>query len=96
MEVMGYLGYIKISQQGTGNSTKTVNKRKLDGFLGGSDGKESVHNAGDLGSIPGLERSPGGGSDNSLQYSCLENPCGQRSLEGDSPWGCQESKRLSD
>ena len=73
MEVMGYLEYIVISQ-GTGSSMKNVNKRKLDGFLGGSDGKESVHNAGDLGSIPGLGRSPGGGSDNSLQYSCLENP----------------------
>ena len=61
MEVMGYLGYIVISQQGTGSSMKNVNKRKLDGFLGGSDGKESVHNAGDLGSIPGLGRSPAGG-----------------------------------
>ena len=37
----------------------------------GSDGKESVCNVGDLGSIPGLERSLGGG--NPLQYSCLEN-----------------------
>ena len=40
---------------------------------GGSDGKESTHNAGDPGSIPGLERSPGEGNVNSLQYSCLEN-----------------------
>ena len=37
-------------------------------------GKESTCNAGDLGSIPGLERSPGGGNSNPLQYSCLENP----------------------
>ena len=43
----------------------------------GSDGKESSCNAGDLGSIPGLARSPGGGHDNSLQYSCLENPMGR-------------------
>ena len=43
-------------------------------FPGGSDGKESVCNAGDLGSIPGLGRSPGGGYGNALQYSCLENP----------------------
>ena len=43
-------------------------------FLGGSDGKASDCNAGDLGSIPGLERSPGGGNGNPPQYSCLENP----------------------
>ena len=43
------------------------------GFLGGSAGKESTHNAGDLGSIPGLGRSPGEGNDYILQYSCLEN-----------------------
>ena len=44
------------------------------GFPGGSDGKESACNAGDLGSIPGLGRSPGGGNGYPLQYSCLENP----------------------
>ena len=42
-------------------------------FPGGSDGKVSVYNAGDLGSIPGLGRSPAEGNDNPLQYSCLEN-----------------------
>ena len=42
--------------------------------FGGSDGKESTCDAGDLGSIPGLRRSPGGGHGNPLQYSCLENP----------------------
>ena len=41
---------------------------------GGSDGKESAHNAGDLGLIPGLGRSPGNGKGNPLQDSCLENP----------------------
>ena len=41
---------------------------------GGSDGKASGYNAGDLGSIPGLGRSPGEGNGNPLQYSCLENP----------------------
>ena len=39
-----------------------------------SAGKESACNAGDLGSIPGLGRCPGGGHGNPLQYSCLENP----------------------
>ena len=42
-------------------------------FPGGSDGKESTCNAGDLGSIPGLGRSPGEGNGCSFQYSCLEN-----------------------
>ena len=40
---------------------------------GGSDGKESSCNAGDLGSIPGLGKSPEGGNGNPLQYSCLES-----------------------
>ena len=44
-----------------------------------------------LGLIPGLGRSPGRGHGNLLQYSCLENPHGQRSLAGYSPWGCKES-----
>ena len=44
------------------------------GFLGGSDGKASVCNAGDLGLIPGSGRSPGEGNGKPLQYSCLENP----------------------
>ena len=58
------------------------------GFPHGSDGKESAYNAGDLSLIPGLGRSLGFG--NPLQYSCLENPRGQRSLEDHSPWGCKE------
>ena len=44
------------------------------GFPGGSDSKESACNVGDLGLITGLGRSPGGGHDNPLRYSCLENP----------------------
>ena len=43
------------------------------GFPGGSDGKESVCNAGDLGLIPGSGRSPGEGDGNPLHCSCLEN-----------------------
>ena len=60
------------------------------GFPGGSDGKESACSVGDLGLIPGLGRFPGGGHGNPLQYSGLENPHGQRSLEGYSQWGCKE------
>ena len=44
------------------------------GFLGGLDGKASACKVGDLGSIPGLGRSPGEGNGNPLQHSCLENP----------------------
>ena len=44
------------------------------GFPGSSDSKESACNAGDLGSIPGLGRSPGGRNGYPLQCSCLENP----------------------
>ena len=54
-------------------------------FPGGSDDKESICNVRDLGSIPGLERSPGEGHGNPLQYSCLENPHGQMSLADYSP-----------
>ena len=43
-------------------------------FAGGSDGKASTSNAGDLGLIPGSGRSPGEGNGNPLQCSCLENP----------------------
>ena len=53
---------------------------------GGAEVKASACNAGDLGSIPGLRRSPGEGNGNPLQDSCLENP-----IVGYSPWGCKES-----
>ena len=43
------------------------------GFSGGSDSKESSHNVEDPELIPGLEKSPGEGNGNPLQYSCLEN-----------------------
>ena len=68
------------------------------GFPGGLDGKESACSARDLGSIPGLGRSPGGGHGNPLQFSCLENPRGQKSPVGYSPLGRKESdatERLS-
>ena len=46
----------------------------ISGFPGGSEVKASACNVGELGSIPGLGRSPGEGNGNLLQYSCLENP----------------------
>ena len=66
------------------------------GFPGGSYGKESACNVGDLGSIPGLGRAPGGGHGKPLQYSCLENPHGQTSLADHSPWGAKSRPQLSD
>ena len=75
--------------------TTRMSKRLLiKGFLDGSIGKESACNVRDLGSIPGLGRSFGGGHVNPLQYSCLENPHGQRSLVGYSPLGCKESDMI--
>ena len=58
-------------------------------LLGGSD--ESAWNAGDPGSILGLGRVAAEGNSCPLQYSCLVNPHGQRSLAGYSPWDCKES-----
>ena len=58
---------------------------------GGSEGKDSACNVRDLGSTPGLGRSPGGAHGNPLQCSCLENPHGQRSLVGYSLWRHKES-----
>ena len=64
------------------------------GLPGGSDSEESVCNVGDLGLIPGLGRSPGRQHGNPFQYSCLENPHGQRSLVGYSLWDLKESDTI--
>ena len=60
------------------------------GFPGGLVSKESTCNEGDMVSVPGLGRPSGGGHGDPLQYFCLENPHGQRSLVGSSPWGRKE------
>ena len=70
----------KISLEKSSNSSKVIwwevagLRKHSEGFPGGSDSKESACNAGDLGLIPGLGRSPGEGNGNPLQYSGLENP----------------------
>ena len=51
------------------------------GFPGGSDGKESARNMGDLGSVPGSGRSPGEGNGCPFQYSCLENSMDREALQ---------------
>ena len=68
------------------------------GFPGGSNGKESAGNAGDLGLIPVVGISPQEWHGKPLQYSCLENSHGQKSLAGYTPWVHKESdttERLS-
>ena len=60
------------------------------GWLSGNESARDIGDAGHKGSIPGSERFPGGGHGNPLQYSCLENPHGQKSLAGSNPWGRQE------
>ena len=62
------------------------------GFPGGSDGKESASNAGDLGSIPRLGRSPGGRHGNPLQYSYLENSMDREEPGGPQSIGSQRVK----
>ena len=64
------------------------------GFPGGSDSKESACNAGDLGSIPILERFLGDGNDNPLQYPGLKNSMETWNLEGYSQWSCKESDMI--
>ena len=66
------------------------------GFPGDSDAKESACSAGDLGLIPGLGRSHGGGHGNPLQYSCLEILHEQKKLAGYSPWSRKELTQLSE
>ena len=66
------------------------------GFSGNSDGKDSAYNAGDRGSIPGSGRSPGEGSGNPLQCSCLENSKDRGAWQG-TVYGVAKSwTRLSD
>ena len=60
------------------------------GFPGGSEGKVSACNVGELVSIPGLGRSPGEGNGNPLQYSCLENSMDGGAWVGYSSWGRKE------
>ena len=57
---------------------------------GGSDGKVSAYNVGDLGSFPRLGRSPGEGNGNSLQYSCLENPMNRGAWQATVHGGCKQ------
>ena len=73
-EGQGSLAYCRPWGHKESNMTEQLNDiGKTEDFPGGSGGKASVYNAGDLGSIPGSGRFPGEGNGNPLQYSCLEN-----------------------
>ena len=74
----------------TQKSPLVVNPKHLIGFPSSSDGKESASNGRDLGLISGLERSPGEGNSNQLQYSCLENSIDRGAWQA-SLWGRKES-----
>ena len=65
-------------------------------FPGGSEGKVSVYNAGDLGSIPGLGRSAGEGNGNPLQYYCLKNPMDRGAWQATVHGVAKSRTRLSD
>ena len=66
------------------------------GVPGGSDGKESACDVGDLGSIPGSGRSPGEGNGNPFQYSCLENPMDRGACQVSVPGVAKSQTRVSD
>ena len=66
------------------------------GFPGGSEGKASAYNVGDLGSIPGSGRSPREGNGNPLQYSCLESPMDGGSLQATVHGVAKSLTRLSE
>ena len=65
-------------------------------FPDSSAGKESACNAGDLGSTPGLRRSPGGGHGNPLQYYCLEKPMDRGAWRATTHWVAKCRTQLSD
>ena len=70
-------------------SKQASKENQIHPILGGSDGKASAYNAGDLGLIPGSGRSSGEGNVNPLQYSCLRNPWTEESA-GYGLWGHRE------
>ena len=71
------MGYSPWDHKSVGHDLAAKTTAKIiqwNALPGSLSGKESAYNSGDLGSIPGSERSPGEGNDNPLQHSCLENP----------------------
>ena len=86
--MLAFEGNDSFKNEGLRQSTSDTNGYM--GFPGGSDSRESMCNAGDLGSVLGLGRCPGGGHGNPFWYSYVENPHGQRNLSGYSAGDCKE------
>ena len=74
--------YLKVSHDRPKTETSLPSVKDWMDFLGGSDGKASAYNAGDLGLISRSGRFPGEGNGNPLQHSCLENPMNGGALSG--------------
>ena len=73
-----------------------VEMYQTSGLPGGLDGKESACNAGDLGSISSLGRSPGGGSGTPIHYSCLRNPMDRETWRAATHGVLQSQMQLTD
>ena len=91
--------------QGRASDTSPINRRagsifmiiiNNEGVPGGSDGKESACNAGDLSSVPGMGRSSGEGNGNPQQYSCLENSMDRGAWQATVNGVAKSQTRLSD
>ena len=105
MEIGTYISIITLNVNGLNAPTKRnwlaewIQKQDLNVWFipGGSDGKESACNAGDLGLIPGLGRSPGEGNGHPLQSSCLENSMdrGAGKTQSMGPQGLDTTEQLS-
>ena len=91
------VSFRRIKEENEEQENKTTNRASLTFkykvFPGGSDGKESTCDAGDLGSIPEPGRCPGGGNGNPFQYSCFENFI-ERNLESYGLLGCKELDKI--
>ena len=85
---LGLTGLVSFQSKGLSRLFLNITVQKV---LVEKNKKNPTANAGDTSSIPGSGRSPREGNGNPLQYSWLENPQGQRSLAGYSPWGLKES-----
>ena len=91
LDLLAVQGTLKRLLQYHSSKASVLQLSGFSGFPGGSDGKASVYNAGDLGSIPGSGRFPGEGNVKPLRYPCLENP-----MDGVAwcrllhPWGRKE------
>ena len=87
-DTIGHTMPLYLAQVKSQGNTFLISTLLVEGFPGGSAVKNPPANAGDAGSAPWSERSPGEGNGNPLENSCLENPMDRgRHPDGYSPWG---------